>query len=116
MAESAQDIEAAGASIIWVLERSATNAPGTAERCVDFMTNEAIGADRGWCVGDGQTEPDPREFDNSPFSEGRGFDIVVPTGSMVIEANANHGTPSGNDNLDGAEILALVEQVISAAE
>lgn len=113
MAARAQDIEEAGAGIVWVLERSASSAPGTAERCVDFMTDPLIGADRGWCVGDSQTEPLAGEFDDSPFSVGRGFDLVVPRDTMVIEATSSHGTPSGNENLDGADILALVEEVVA---
>lgn len=96
-----------------MLERSATSAPGTADRCVDFMTNDAIGATTGWCVGDSQTQPEAGEFDDSPFSTGRGFDIIVPTDTMVIEEATDHGTPAGNENLDGPDILRLVEDVIS---
>lgn len=112
----ADDIEEAGASVIWVLERSANNAQGTADRCVDFMTDPNIGAERGWCVGDGQTEPMAGEFDDSPFSIGRGFDIVVPRVTMVIEEASSHGTPGGNENLDGAEILSLVEEVLQRSQ
>lgn len=99
---------------MWVLERSASSQAGTAQRCEDFMTNAAIGADRGWCVGDGETVPTAGEFDDSPFSVGRGFDLVVPTSSMIIEATSAHGTPGGNENLDGDDILALVEEVVSS--
>ncbi len=109
----AERIEQAGAAIVWVLERAPDNAPGTADRCVDFMTDPSIGADRGWCVGDGQTEPDPGEFDDSPFSVGRGFDIIVPRDTMVIEATTSHGTPTGNENLTGEDVLAMVEEVLA---
>lgn len=113
MANYAEDLEDAGAGIVWVLERTASNAQGTAERCIDFMTDPNIGADRGWCVGDGQTQPTSGEFDDSPFSVGRGFDLVVRRRTMVIEATSAHGSPGGNENLDGAEILELVEDVLA---
>lgn len=113
VAQSANDIESAGAGIIWVLEQAPDSAPGTAERCVDFMTDSAVGAPTGWCVGDSQTLPDAGEFDNSPFSNGRGFDIIVPTNTMIIEEATDHGTPAGNDNLEGVDILRLVQDVIS---
>lgn len=113
VAQSANDIEAAGAGILWVLEQSAGNEPGTAARCVEFMTDEAVGAPTGWCVGDSQTLPEAGEFDDSPFSRGRGFDIIVPTATMVIEEATDHGTPAGNENLEGPDILRLVEEVIA---
>ena len=52
-------------------------------------------------------------FDNSPFAEGRGFDIIVPRSAMTIEWVSTHGTPSGNDNLSGDDVLAEVERVIA---
>ena len=112
MAEKEDEIVAAGAEIIWVLEQSFTLKAGTADLCMDTM--DALGSgDKGWCVGDQQTMPVSGTFDESPFSEFRGFDIVVPRSTMVIEWSTNHGTPSGNENLTGADVLAAVEDVVS---
>ena len=44
---------------------------------------------------------------------GHGFDIVVPRETMVIEYTTNHGTPSGNENLDGDAVLAEVQRIAS---
>lgn len=107
------DIIAAGAEIIWVLERSADNSPGTAEGCLSFMTQ--LGATKGWCVGDSQTQPTAYTFDNAPFSIGRGFDLIVPRSSMEVVFTSSHGTPTGNDNLSGAEILSAVQAAVAAA-
>ena len=53
-------------------------------------------------------------LDASPFSGGRGFDMIVTRRDMVIRDVAHHATPAGNDNLTGAELLARVEAVIAA--
>jgi hypothetical protein len=110
VAEIEQDIVDAGAEIIWVLEADTSQTPGTAQSCFDFVSNEAS---LGWCVGDGETLPNAGEWDDSPFSQGRGFDIVVPRESMVIEYTTNHGTPAGNDNPTAEEVLQAVQDVIS---
>ncbi|MEZ4319218.1 MAG: hypothetical protein R3F61_17010 [Myxococcota bacterium] len=110
MAEIEDDIQAAGAEIIWVLEADTSGTPGTFQSCYDFVGSEAS---TGWCVGDAETAPEPGEWDDSPFSRGRGFDIVVPRDSMVIEYTTNHGTPSGNDNPTAEELLQAVQDVIA---
>ncbi len=111
VAEVEDDIRAAGAEIIWVLEADVDGTPGTSELCYEFMRSEAS---TGWCVGDAETLPDAGEFVDSPFSQGRGFDIVVPRATMTIEYSTNHGTPSGNDNPTGAELVEAVESVVGA--
>ncbi len=68
----------------------------------------------GWCVGDDQTQPVAGTFDDSPFSEFRGFDIIVPRSTMVVEFSTSHGTPSGNDNITGEELLVEVEAIVAA--
>lgn len=111
MAQQEENIRAAGAEIIWVLEATTSGQAGTAVTCADFIGQES---DQGWCVGDGQTQPLDGEWDDSPFSIGRGFDIIVPRSTMVIEYTTSHGTPSGNDNLTGQDILQAVEDVIDS--
>ena len=76
MAQVEEEIIAAGAEIIWVLEQNRLGVEGNAEDCRSFMDDR--GSSEGWCVGDGQTEPTPGTFDESPFSVLRGFDLVVP--------------------------------------
>jgi hypothetical protein len=78
------------------------------------MSSSTVNSDKGWCVGDSQTLPTAYTFDNSPFSIGRGFDLLVPRGSMVIEFESSHGTPGGNENLDGAAILAEVQALVAS--
>lgn len=104
-----QDILAAGAQIIYVLEQNSFGQPGTAELCRAFM--DSRGSTAGWCVGDGETMPMAGVFDTSPFSLARGFDIIVPRGSMEIVYSTNHGTPAGNENLTGEELLAIIQMV-----
>jgi hypothetical protein len=65
-------------------------------------------------VGDAETLPEAGEWDDSPFSQARGFDIVVPRSSMVIEYTTNHGTPAGNDNPSADELFEAVQGVVSA--
>ena len=66
------------------------------------------GSDAGLCVGDAETQPTAGTFDNSPFSQFRGFDMIVQRASMEIVFTSNHGTPGGNENLDGDAILQAV--------
>ena len=96
-----------------MLEQDHTLEPGTAALCMEVM--DVLGSeDRGWCVGDSQTSPKAGTFDDSPFSINRGFDIIVPRSTMSIEFSTSHGTPQGNENLDGDEILAAVQEVIDS--
>ena len=111
MVDVEDDIIAAGAEIIWVLEQDQFGAPGPAARCMDFM--DGLDSQQGWCVGDEQTQPESGTFDNSPFSVARGFDIIVPRESMVVEYTTNHGTTAGNENVDGAEVLAELQAIVS---
>lgn len=104
-----QQILDAGAQIIWVLEANGFGQPGTAQTCRDFV--DAQGSQLGWCVGDGETIPMPGTFDNSPFSIGRGFDIIVPRSTMEIVYTTSHGTPLGNENITGEELLAEIQAV-----
>lgn len=111
VAEIEQELVDAGAQIVWVLEADVYQTPGTAQSCYDAVGTAAT---LGWCVGDGQTEPEPGEWDDSPFSQNRGFDIIVPRESMTIEFTTNHGSTSGNENLDADELLAAVEEIVDA--
>ncbi len=97
-----------------MLEQNQGGQPGTAEDCSSFM--EDRGSNAGWCVGDSQTSPEPGSWDDSPFSIGRGFDIVVPRRTMVVEFTTNHGTPQGNENIDGDAVLAAVRDVVDSLE
>ena len=101
----------AGAQIIWVLEQNQFLQPGTAEDCRNIL--DSFGSTQGWCVGDGQTLPTAGVFDNSPFSVQRGFDIIVPRQSMQIVYSTSHGTPMGNENITGEELLAKVQEVVA---
>jgi hypothetical protein len=111
VAEHEDDIIAAGAQIIWVLEQDVQARAGTASSCRSEL--DSLGSDAGWCVGDSETDPDPGAFDESPFSIARGFDMIVPRTTMVIEYTTNHGTTSGNENLDGAAVLAKVREIVA---
>ena len=100
---------AAGAQIVWVLEQDSSGTDGTADLCMSVM--DVLGdPSQGWCVGDGQTEPVPSTFDDAPFSVYRGFDMIVPRDTMEILWTSSHGSPSGNDNLDGDAILEAVRE------
>ncbi|PRP93155.1 hypothetical protein ENSA5_44220 [Enhygromyxa salina] len=109
-----QQILDAGAEIVWVLEQDSFLQPGTAEGCRDFL--DGAGSTLGWCVGDSETQPMPGTFDNSPFSVGRGFDIIVPRQTMAIAFTTNHGTPGGNENISGEELLAEIIAVIEGLD
>lgn len=112
MAEVEDDLIAAGAQIVWVLEQDPSFQPGTADRCT-FVMDELGAQDQGFCVGDSQTEPVPGTFDDSPFSVARGFDMIVARSTMQIVWSSSHGTPTGNENLTGADVLAEVRTVIA---
>ena len=66
------------------------------------------GSDQGWCVGDSETMPEAFVFKNSPFASRRGTDVLVRRSDMTILFAADHGTPSGNDNLNGQQLLQVV--------
>ena len=104
------EFAALGAELIWVMEQTAFIAPGTAENCRTQM--DEFGSSSGWCVGDDQTQPTPGSFDDSPFSIGRGFDMIVDRDTMEVLWISNHGTPAGNENLTGADVLAAVEDAV----
>lgn len=108
MAQIDDEIIAAGAQIIWVLETDIRGRPGTAEGCRNFMADQ--GADQGFCVGDGETMPTPGVFDRSPFAIGRGFDILMRRSEMRVLWVSPHGTPNGNENLTGAQVLQQIRQ------
>jgi hypothetical protein len=118
MVEVEDDIVAAGAEIIWVLEADVQSVDGTMTSCMDFMDDAGalagVPADKGWCVGDGQTLPVPGTFDDSPFSVFRGFDMIVVRETMEIVYTTSHGTPGGNDNPTGADVLAEVQAAVAA--
>lgn len=104
-----EQIIAEGAEIIWVLEANAFLQPGTAQECRSIVNG--LGSQTGWCVGDGETLPMSGVFDNSPFSVSRGFDIIVVRSTMEIVYSTSHGTPQGNENITGADLLAQVQLV-----
>ncbi|MEL6184462.1 MAG: hypothetical protein AAFU79_07550 [Myxococcota bacterium] len=108
MAQFEEDILAEGAQIIWVLEsdRSGRRDAATAQECRTFMRSR--GSDKGWCVGDAQTQPTPGVFDAAPFAIGRGFDMILRRDAMRVLWVSTHGTPSGNENLDGQAVLDAV--------
>lgn len=107
--EVEQQIIDAGAEIIWVLEQNAFLQPGTAQECRTIMNG--LGSQLGWCVGDSETIPTPGVFDNSPFSQARGFDIIVVRETMQLVFSTSHGTPQGNENISGEELLAQIQMV-----
>lgn len=112
MAEVEDEIVDAGAQIVWVLEQDPSVVDGTVDSCLSVM--DALGSeDQGWCVGDAQTRPEPKTFDASPFSVARGFDMIVPRATMRVEWTTSDGSPSGNDNLEGADVLAAVREVVA---
>ncbi len=114
MASIEDQFIAAGAQIIWVLEQTDRFEPGTAENCRAFVNSR--GSSMGLCVGDSQTMnqmiPSDSTWDDSPLAIGRGFDLIVPRSTMRIEEVYTHGTPGGNDNLSGEELLAHVQAVL----
>ena len=97
-----------GAQILWVLEAVPSAVPGTAQSCDEVMTELGAGP-VGLCVGDGETQPVAGTFDDSPFSVDRGFDMVVPRATMEIRWSSSHGSPSGNENPEGDDVLQVLE-------
>ncbi len=94
-----------------MLEQGRLYEDGTAEQCREVMTQ--AGASAGWCVGDDETQPEIDAWDDSAFSIGRGFDIIVTRSDMVIQYSTSHGTPTGNDNVSGEELLQAVRDVVA---
>lgn len=113
MAEIEAEIVDAGAEIVWVLEQDVRQQPGTAALCMETM--DALDSERGWCVGDAQTQPVAGAFDDSPFSVARGFDMIVSRRTMQIVWTSSHGSPSGNENLDAEDVLAAVQTAVEQA-
>jgi hypothetical protein len=111
VADYDEELENAGAQVIWVLEADASQTPGTVESCTDVM-DELGDPKTGWCVGDGQTLPSAGSFDDSPFSEKRGFEMIVSRQTMEVLWSSSHGSTSGNENLDGDDVLAAVEAAV----
>ncbi len=109
VAQVEERIIAAGAQLVWVLEQDVQANPGTADSCRRFVN--AQGSDKGLCVGDGETQPMPGVWDRSPFAEGRGTDVIVRRSDMRILWTSSHGSPRGNENLTGEEVLAEVQRI-----
>ena len=107
MAQQEENIIAEGVQIVWVLEYDIFFAAGTALACRSFVDSE--GSDKGLCAGDGETQPIAGVFDSSPFSVGRGIDMLVRRADMEIVFTAAHGTPGGNDNYTGQELLGFIQ-------
>ena len=107
MAQSEEAILAEGVQIIWVLEADIQQTPGTSISCRNFVNGQ--GSDKGLCAGDGETAPVSGVFDGSPFSVGRGFDMLVRRSDMEIVFEFSHGSPGGNDNKTGAQLLAEIQ-------
>jgi hypothetical protein len=114
VAQVEEDFNAAGAQIIWVLTETSSFEPGTAATCREFLASR--GSMGGWCVGDsqtmGQSTPSTTTWADSPFAIGRGYDVIVSRRDMMVRDVATHGTPMGNDNLTGMELLARVQAVL----
>ena len=103
VAQVEEQIIAEGTQLIWVMTEDASRRPGTAENCRSFLANR--GSDNGICVGDSETMPAAYVFRDSPFAAGRGIDLVVRRSDMRVLFASDHGTPSGNDNLTGTQLL-----------
>ena len=116
MAQVEEQYHAVGAQLIWVLQENTRFEHGTAADCRSFMDNRGRESTLGWCVGDAEIEnqnpPGAEVFNDSPFAIGRGYDLIVSRRDMVIRDVATHGTPGGNDNLTGEELLERVQAVI----
>jgi hypothetical protein len=101
--EIEQDLISEGIGLIWVLEADRSGVDGTASSCRDYV--DSFGSTTGRCVGDGQTEPTPGTWDDSPLAIGRGFDIIVERETMRVLYQTTHGTPGGNENLTAQQLL-----------
>ncbi len=100
-----------GIGIVWVLQENSGFQAGTAEDCARFFYDQNQSS-AGLCVGDGESQPTARIFDTSNFAVGRGFDILIRKSDMRLIYVTTHGTPGGNDNLTGAELLAEMRTAI----
>jgi len=114
VAQVSDQIIAAGGYPIWVLEYNSSFVGGTAESCYEFMSSK--NTDDGVCVGDSDTMPTAFAFYDSPFALGRGIDLIVDRHTMEVVFTSGHGTPSGNENLTGAELVVEVEAAVLAAQ
>lgn len=114
MATIEDDIIAAGAEILWVLEAGPEREAGTAVLC-DWVMDELGSEGQGWCVGDAETEPRPGAFDRAPFSVDRGFEMIVDAGTMEIVFASSHGSGSGDDNLEPGVLLEEVRRAAHLA-
>ena len=92
-------------------QESINTVPGTADGCRSFMRRR--GSDKGLCIGDAETMPTPGVFDRSPIAIRRGYNILVRRRDMRIVYTNTQGTPRGNDNLTGAQLLANIRRVIA---
>ncbi len=77
---------------------------------MDDLGNPSVG----WCVGDSETQPVAGSFDDSPFSNDRGFDMIVPTATMRIEYSTSHGTGGQDENPSGQDVLDALRAVLAA--
>lgn len=102
------DIEAAGAAIIWVVQETNRYEPGLVEHCEEFR-DSITQSTTGFCVGDGETQPEPGVFHTSPFADSMGFDIVVERATMDIVFATSHGIGGDNENLDGQALVELLQ-------
>ncbi len=109
MAQVEEQIIAAGAQLVWVLEQDANFNPGTATSCRNYVDSQ--GSNAGICVGDGETQPTPGVWDRSPFARGRGIDLIVRRSDMRVIWVSTHGTPAGNENLTGEQVLEEVRRI-----
>lgn len=104
-----------GIQIIWMLQEDRSFSPGDATTCRGIM--DSRGATSGLCVGDGQTMgqtvPSMSTFNDSPFAIGRGYDMLISRSDMIIRDVSTHGTPAGNDNLTGPELVERLRMVIA---
>lgn len=93
------------------MEQNGFGSPGTVETCDE--QRGSLGFDAGYCVGDGLTEPEAGTFDTSPFSESRGFDMIVDRESMEIVWVSSHGSTPGNENPSAADVLQAVQDAVA---
>lgn len=100
------DIVAEGVEFIWVIEELAFGETGLLEHCDAF--NDVTGSQQGWCVGDGETQPVASAFDDSPFSNARGFDMLVDRSTMEIVYTTTHGTGAADENITAEQLLAAI--------
>ena len=108
MAQTEETFLNEGIQIIWVLVQDRSFRSGTAVRC--RSTFNQFGSDKGLCVGDDESRP-INIFDDSPFARGRGIDLVVRRRDMKVLFATGHGTPSGNTNLTGTQLLNEIRQL-----